>query len=697
MQGAVASGLALLLIVAFLGPSAPAQLPAEVASTGEGGPVADPPAPTEGRDAVAPPPGSAAPSDTAVAVAVAVAVPVAVADSVPAEAPPGAEPTPAPSADEPAADAGPLASGDAPAPGGPFGERYFPFLDDESEQGSISVGDTSYGYIVGARRVTEGEDLAILPRQRGRDLGYGTDQMTGLLEDAAHRFRARTGTRFWIGNIGRRSGGDIQYSVSHNSGRDADVALAYTDVKGSPVDPPDLVTVDASGVSRDKDHKLRFDPARTWQIIRALIESDRAQIEFLFLARNLTERVLRHAAEKKEPADLIDRAKTVLHQPGGAPHDDHLHVRVACSERDVEGGCHTLGPPRAWVSQHGAARARRIERAMAALEKASPEQRARGVERLVLLEARDHKDAVVAKLDDGQGRVRAAAAQALARWGGPEEAETLVRKVWIEQEPMARAAMLSALSELGGPLSGDLFAAELRRSGTVPWGRVAEAAYQPTSPTPFLMMAEALSPLSILAPQLGIGLGEPDEPSFAMKLYVIDAAGFCDRPEPVVPLFALLSDGDPAVRAHAADALSRLLNRPLDAQLQNPTAPVDVLTKAIFDLQRQVAPLQRADRSAWMVEGFSRAGFKVKQIDAEHAWELLRAFGAGDPYSHNAARALARLALGAAEVENGKRAPRPPVFEETSAECRYWLKWLEGHRSKLQLPRAPDNVASACR
>lgn len=735
VQAGVASGLSLLLIVAFLGPPAPA--PADPAAPGPsaaGGPgpsAPEPAAPPSGAESAPAPPdepsfsGGPAGAGAASAPIVPAAGPAApsfsvVLASAPAPSfsigPPVATPpvsirpvgpagsgavarvaVQASGVEEAAEETGPLLSGEAPAPEAPFAERYFPFLEDESEQGSISVGDTSYGYLIHARHVTEGDSLSILPRQRGRDLGYGSDQMIGLLEDAARRFRARTGTRFWIGNIGRRGGGDIRYSVSHNSGRDADVALAYTDAQGAPVDPPDLVQVDASGLSRDKEHRLRFDAARTWQIIRALLESDRAQIEFLFLARNLTERVLRHAAEKKEPAEIIDRAKTVLHQPGGAPHDDHLHVRVACSERDVEGGCLTLGPPRPWVSQHFGARARRIERAVAALEKPSAEQRARGVERLVLLGARDHKEAVVSKLDDGAGRVRAAAAQALARWGGPEDAEALVRKAWIERDPMARAAMLSALSELGGAVAGDLFAAELRRSGTVAWGRVAEAAYAPTSPAPFLLVAEALSPLAILGPQFGIGLTDPDEPSFAMKLYVIDAAGFCDRPEPVPPLFTLLADGDPEVRAHAAQALTRLLNRPLDPQLQDPNAPVDVLSKAILSLQQKVAPLQRTDRSPWVVEGFSRAGFKVSKIDPEHAWEILRAFGAGEPYSHNAARALTRIALGSAATENGKKAPRPPVFEETSAECRYWLKWLEGHRSKLQLPKEPENLIAACR
>ena len=592
---------------------------------------------------------------------------------------------------------GPLLSGVPPTTPPAWVDRYFPYLADEAEQGSISIGDTSYGYLVGARKVTESASLGVLPRQRGRELLYGTDQLVQLLEDAARKFHARTKTRFWIGNIGRRGGGDIPYSVSHNSGRDADVALAYTNAAGAAVDPPDLVLVDAAGVSRDKEHKLRFDVERTWQIVKALVQSDKAQIEFLFLARNLSERILRHAREKQEPVELIERAAALLVQPGGAPHDDHLHVRVYCESRDVEGGCVNNGPVRPWVRLHHGSRARRIEKSVAALASQDPEQRARGVERLVLLSAHDHKEAVAARLEDGEGRVRAAAARALGHWGGGEEAILLARKVGGERDPMARAAMLSALADLGGPAAGEAFVAELDRAGTIPWGRVAEAAYHPASPTPFLLVAEALSPLALLAPQLGWPTFGPDEPTLAMKLYVIDAAGYCDRAEPVPALFSLLGDTEPLVRAHAAEALSRLLNVPVEPDLQSPNASPEAISKAILDLTRKAAPLQRAERTGWIIEGFSKAGFEVKEITPENAWEILRAFSGGEPYSYNAGRALARISARAGDAENGKKAPRPPILEETVAECRYWLRWLDIRRSKLHLPPAPNNIHNVCR
>ncbi len=157
---------------------------------------------------------------------------------------------------------------------------------------------------------------------------------------------------------------------------------------------------------------------------------------------------------------------------------------------------------------------------------------------------------------------------------------------------------------------------------------------------------------------------------------------------------------DATVRTHAAEALSRLLNRTIDAKVIDPDLTAEERLRSLLALTQQAAPLHRGDRAAWMIEGFARAGYKVKDISADNAWEILRAFGAGDPYSYNAGRALTRIALGNAEVDAGtgkKKASKPPVFEETSAECRYWLKWIESHRQKLHLSKAPDNIGAACR
>ena len=125
----------------------------------------------------------------------------------------------------------------------------FPFLDDEVPDGSRSVGDTSNGYLVGAKKLEESERLAVLPKQRERGLSFGSDQLLAMLDEAGAKLHDATGTKLWLGNLARRYGGDIPWSVSHNSGRDADIAFAYRDANGHPADPPDLVPLDSAGYS----------------------------------------------------------------------------------------------------------------------------------------------------------------------------------------------------------------------------------------------------------------------------------------------------------------------------------------------------------------------------------------------------------------------------------------------------------------
>jgi hypothetical protein len=55
------------------------------------------------------------------------------------------------------------------------------------------------------------------------------------------------------------------------------------------------------------------------------------------------------ARAKGEPAETIRRAEEVLLEPKpGGVHDDHTHIRVACSDDEVARGCERNGPDRAW-------------------------------------------------------------------------------------------------------------------------------------------------------------------------------------------------------------------------------------------------------------------------------------------------------------------------------------------------------------
>jgi penicillin-insensitive murein endopeptidase len=182
-----------------------------------------------------------------------------------------------------------------------------------------------------------------------RGLRYATPELIELLEEAAASVAKRyPGPRLGVGNLSRRRGGRIRFSRSHQSGRDADLAFYVTDARGRTVEPRDFVKINARGRGR---RDLRFDVERNWALVEALLSSERAKIQWLLISRPLRRRLLAYAKATRAPAAILARARHVLHQPRWAlPHDDHLHVRIYCSPRDVVRGCRDTGPRWPWVS-----------------------------------------------------------------------------------------------------------------------------------------------------------------------------------------------------------------------------------------------------------------------------------------------------------------------------------------------------------
>lgn len=618
--------------------------------------------------------------------------------------------------------------GDAPAAGAlpsiddvsagdlPWREPYFPFLDDETPVGSVSVGDTSHGYVVNARQLPVGEAWGVLPKQAARDLAWGSDELVGLLERAATVFHARTGSRMWLGNIGRRGGGDIAWSVSHNSGRDADLALSYLDARGAPVDPPDLVALDRSGLS--KDGKYRFDAARTWQTIRALV-SDPVPVQYLFLSEPLKQKVLNHARIAGEPAALVTRAADVVRQPGGAlPHNDHIHLRIYCSARDVEGGCHDTGLVHPWVDLHEEARTRRVRVAAAELADERGDERRRAIERLALLEQRDELPAILRALDDLEPDVREAAAAAVGALGSADvegaaalgHVAALAHRLDRETDAGVRVALLAAIGELGGPVAGATLARALATlAGTPP---SAEPCCDPTAGDDLALEA-ALTltptlPVSVAAPSclsslVGCGVTpSPTGPTVApadrsdgrqaaldrdrVLLAAVDAAGRADRLEPVGTLLALLDDDDVQLRARTAGALSRATNSSFGDAWDDPAQDATLRRQATDRWRSTAKALASRPRDAWLASGFLAAGYRVPSFDKRHLWELARASARGDHLAYNACRSLERI-TGHHPVG---------VSWSSPSSCRHWIGWLMGNRQRLELEPVPDATARAC-
>ena len=177
---------------------------------------------------------------------------------------------------------------------------------------------------------------------------------SATLERAAQAVvRERGGPPLVIGDLSVRHGGHLPEHMSHRTGHDADLLLFVTTLSGAPVQSPGFVRFDADGLAWDDVHGrfLRFDVARTWLLVKALVEDDDARVEWIFLSRPLQGLLTEWARARGEPAETLLRAERVMLQPGppAETHDDHLHVRTGCDVAELERGCEPTGPARPWI------------------------------------------------------------------------------------------------------------------------------------------------------------------------------------------------------------------------------------------------------------------------------------------------------------------------------------------------------------
>lgn len=610
------------------------------------------------------------------------------------DAPAGQQPTAAPAAEEAQpAEAAPAATR--------WTEPYFPFLADESPLASVSVGDTSGGRLINGRALEETPACGVLPAHRQRELlHFGTSEMIGALEFAAARLYAATKTRLWVGNISQRGGGDIPYSVSHSSGRDADLAFCYQNAAGQPVDPTDLVPLNSAGLALDG--KLRFDAARTWIVVQALLEYPGAQVQHLFISNALKQLLLTHAQTLRLPeAELLQRAGLVLNQPGGAaPHDDHLHVRLYCSQRDVEGGCLNRGVVHPWAASHADARSSRLRLARRALSDPGAGWRSRAIDRLVLLSGAEHLPAMAVLLADPAADVRATAASAVGRLGdAASHGPLLAERYRQEGSFVAKAAILRALGDLGGPAAGEILAAAIGPpvadlTGLLPaLGELDSSvngpsllALLPLLPATVSESSGLLDGASRLVTLDQEALVEHVQQAGTLQLMAIHEAGRAERLETVASLTAMLTDHDPLRRVLAAQSLRIVTNHSFDGRWADPSFS-EAQRRHLLWLWRALESRRHGQsRQAWLIAGFQSAGYDVPQLHRQHIWELVRAIAGASHVSHNAQRSLMKL------TEHD-----PPSLDLSRRDaCLYWLRWFNARRHWFDLDKPPDKTVRAC-
>lgn len=214
-----------------------------------------------------------------------------------------------------------------------------------------SIGMPHRGVLTSAAELpADGEGYTWL---RQDDRHHGLPRFVKAIERAAAVVaRERPGAILGVGDLSAKNGGRLLPHLSHRTGRDADLLLYLTTLDGAPVESPGFLRVGNDGLAWDAKGKrfLRFDVERTWLLVKTLVEDPDARIQWAFASRNVEALLLEWARARGESGETLTRAMDVLLQPHpGGLHDDHLHIRTACSPAEIVAGCEHTGPTRPWI------------------------------------------------------------------------------------------------------------------------------------------------------------------------------------------------------------------------------------------------------------------------------------------------------------------------------------------------------------
>ena len=223
-----------------------------------------------------------------------------------------------------------------------------------------SIGYPHAGMITDAVPIPLKGEGYVLLRKNG--VNWGNKRLVAAIRDAARSVeRARPGAPLIVGDLAARWGGESSGHRSHRTGRDADLLIYVLTPDGRSVPSPgflrfgpdglaDAAPLEKGGSKKGSGQYLRIDIEREWLLIKALVSSKEANVQWLFFAGWLEAQIIEYARARGEDPELVWYAESVLLQPGdSASHDDHLHLRVACTPDEAVAGCLGGGPYWPWL------------------------------------------------------------------------------------------------------------------------------------------------------------------------------------------------------------------------------------------------------------------------------------------------------------------------------------------------------------
>ena len=216
-----------------------------------------------------------------------------------------------------------------------------------------SVGVPHHGVLTNGQELPERGPGFVRYRPRSPHY-WGNPRLIATLEAAAAAV-AEThpgGAPLVVGDISGRYGGKIAHHRSHRTGRDVDLLFFTTTPAGAPVRNPGFVRFDGDLLAKidGEGHFLRLDIERTWALVKELLLASHGGVQWLFASRKIEALLIDYARARGEDPELVWHAETVLLQPGdSAAHDDHLHLRLACTPEEAVAGCEGGGPYWEWL------------------------------------------------------------------------------------------------------------------------------------------------------------------------------------------------------------------------------------------------------------------------------------------------------------------------------------------------------------
>ena len=215
-----------------------------------------------------------------------------------------------------------------------------------------SVGWPHHGVQTGAVELPESGPGFVRYRKVG-GFNWGQPALVQAVKAAALAVQTALpgGGPLVVGDLSARDGGQVVRHATHRSGRDVDLLWYVTTPEGAAIENGHFVQLGSDGLGRTPDGSfVRLDVAREWLLVKSLLSSERIDAQWMFASRAVEALLIDYAISSGEDAQLVWRAESVLQEPADAlPHDDHLHLRIACSPQESVRGCQGGGPYWSWL------------------------------------------------------------------------------------------------------------------------------------------------------------------------------------------------------------------------------------------------------------------------------------------------------------------------------------------------------------